>query len=84
MKQIATAGNTAVPALLVLESLGFTVYVERGAIGDLFRAARGEETYVGEDPVAVLGLVKLVEARGWDWQAADSDIDEVLRRYRLG
>ena len=83
MKQIATAGNTVVPALLALEDLGFTVSVERGAAGEFFRAARGAETYVGEDPVAVLGLVKLIETRGWGWQAGDMEIDEVLRRYGL-
>lgn len=84
MKQIASAGNTVVPALLVLESLGFTVSVERDAALDLVRATRGEETYVGEDPVAVLGLVKLIETRGWGWEAADIEIDQVLERYRLG
>lgn len=84
MKQIATAGNTVVPAFLVLESLGFTVSVERNDIGDFIRAARGEETYIGEDPVAVLGLVKLIETRGWGWEAADIEIDQVLERYQLG
>jgi hypothetical protein len=56
MNQIATAANTVVPALLVLESLGFTISVLRDGAVDFVRAPRGEETYVGEDPVAVLGL----------------------------
>ena len=73
-----------VPGLLVLESLGFTVSVERNAAVDFVRATRGAETYVGEDPVAVLGLVKLIEIRGWGWEAADIEIDQVLQRYRLG
>jgi hypothetical protein len=79
MNTIATAGNVVVPALLVLEKLGFVV--ERR--GSLCRASRQDEVYVAEDPVAVLGLVKLVEARTWDWKANDTEIDDVLKRYDL-
>ena len=84
MKRIATAGNTVVPALLALEELGFVVTVEKSGDAELFRATRGDETYVAEDPVAVLGLVKLIEMRGWEWQPSDVEIDEVMRRYKLG
>jgi hypothetical protein len=84
MKTIATAGNTVVPALLALENLGFRVSVERGGVADLFRATRGDDTYLAEDPVAVLGLAKLIEMRGWNWQADDVEIDEIMRRYGLG
>ena len=72
------------PALLALEKLGFVVSVEQSEDAELFRATRGDETYLAEDPVAVLGLVKLVEMRGWEWQPTDVEIDEVMRRYELG
>jgi hypothetical protein len=84
MRQIATAGNTVVPALLALESLGFVVTVTRDGPGETFRATRGEESYRADDPVAVLGLVKLVEVRGSDWKASDAEIVEMLRRHGLG
>jgi hypothetical protein len=84
MKQITTAGNTVVPGLLALESLGFGISIERIDDRDVFRATRGEETYLADDPVEVLGLVKLIEMRGWEWRAADADLDLVLRRYGLG
>jgi len=84
MKTITTAGNTVVPALLTLEGLGFTVSVERVAGREVFRAVRDDETFSGEDPVTVLGLVKLVEARGWTWRAGDVDLERVRRQYRLG
>jgi hypothetical protein len=84
MKQIASAGNTVVPALLALERLGFTVSVERDGPLEIFRATRGEESYLAGDPVGVLGLVRLVETRGWEWRAADAEIEEVMRRYALG
>jgi hypothetical protein len=35
---------------------------------DQIRAISGEESYVAEGPVAVLGLVKLIDERGWEWQ----------------
>jgi hypothetical protein len=81
MKRIATAGNVIVPALLTLERLGFTVST---AGASLLHAKRGDEEYVGEDPVAVLGLIKLVETRTWDWKPTDAEIQEVIERYQLG
>jgi len=83
MKLIATAGNTVAPALLVLERLGFVVSIERVGERETFRAVRGDETYIGEDPVAVLGLVKLIEMRTWNWHPEDSEIGAVLRKYEL-
>jgi hypothetical protein len=84
MKQIATAGNTVVPALLALEHLGFTVSVKRDGPREIFQATCGEERYVADDPVGVLGLLKLVETRGWAWKAADAEIEEVMHRHGLG
>jgi hypothetical protein len=69
MRNISAGGNTVVPAILALEKLGFTVSIE-GTDGEMFRATRGSETYLADDPVAVLGLVKLVEVRGWEWPSA--------------
>jgi hypothetical protein len=83
MKRIATAGNTVVPALLTLERLGFEVHVDRAGDRRFIRATRGEETYVGDDPIEVLGLVKLIEIRGWEWMPGDSEIEESMRRYGL-
>ena len=84
MNTIATAGNTVVPALLALETLGFAIMVERRDGSEFCTATRGEETYVAEDPVTLLGLVKLIEMRGWNWHPADAEIEEVLRRYWPG
>jgi hypothetical protein len=77
MTHIATAGNVVVPALLALEGLGFAVE-RRGA---LCRATRGDESYVAEDPIGVLGLVKLIEMRTWDWKATDAQIEAALKKY---
>ena len=82
-KRIAAAGNTVVPALLALEHLGFDVVVHDSSPGQTVVAARGGEQYVGDDPLAVLGLIKLIEVRSWDWRPADSEFDNTMHKYRL-
>jgi hypothetical protein len=74
---ITHAGNTVVPALLALEKLGFEVSVEEG----LIVATSENGRFVAADPVAVLGLIKLVETRSWDWSASDEQIDAALERF---
>jgi len=82
-KRIVAAGNTVVPALLALEHLGFDVVVQDSSLGQSVVAVRGAEQYVGDEPVAVLGLIKLIEVRTWDWRPADSEIDTTMLKYRL-
>jgi hypothetical protein len=75
---IAAAGNTVVPSVLALEAAGFQVE----QIGeDLLRAASPTGRYVAADQLELLGLIKLIEVRGWSWQATDSQIDSVLERF---
>jgi len=76
---ISQAGNTVVPAILALESLGLSVEVKSG----LVTASDGLRQFTAEDPVAVLGLVKLVETRSERWHASDGEIDDVIDRYGL-
>jgi len=83
MKRITAAGNTVVPALLVLEAMGFTVEVDQPRTGSVIRARRGEEEFLADDPVTVLGLVKLVGARSWNWRPADDEIEQTVKRYGL-
>jgi hypothetical protein len=75
--QISAAANTVVPALLALESLGYTVVVD----GSLFVATASNERFVADDPVTVLGLVKLIETRSWSWRASDDEIAATLDRF---
>src|SRR5262249_54377240 len=82
-KRIFAAGNTVIPALLALEHLGFDVVVQGSSQGQSVVAVRGDEYYKGDDPVEVLGLVKLIEVRTWDWRPADSEIDATMRKYLL-
>jgi hypothetical protein len=77
---IAAAGNTIVPAILALEDSGFEVHVVEGS---RCRITRGDETYLADDPVTALGLVKLIELRGWNWCATDAQIESTLSRHGL-
>ena len=77
---IAQAGNTVIPALLAVESIGSSVMVA----GDHFVPRRGTGVEVGDDLVALLGLVHAVQVRSWDWAATDALIDKATCRYDLG
>ncbi|HBX81449.1 MAG TPA: hypothetical protein DEH05_10110 [Propionibacteriaceae bacterium] len=68
---LTQAGNTVVPAVLALRALGFTVERE----GDAIVAKLGGSSFRADDPVAVLGLVKLAEVRR-PWRATDAEISE--------
>ena len=82
-KRIAAAGNTVVPALLTLEHLGFNVIVRDSPEVQTVIAVRGGEEYVADDPIEVLGLIKLIEVRTWNWVPADSEVDNTVHKYRL-
>jgi len=47
-------------------------------------STRVAKTYLADDPAIVVGLVRFVELRSWDWGASDAEIDAALHRFRLG
>ena len=73
---LVAAGDTVIPAILALEDNGFTVTQE----ADLVVARAANIRFAAEDPVTVLGLVKLAETRR-PWRADDQEIDDVLGRF---
>jgi len=75
--QISSVANTMTPAYLAILSKGFTVT----AGGDLMVAEKGSHRFVAEEPVSLLGLIALVEVRGWEWQAHDDEIDAFMRDF---
>lgn len=46
-------------------------------------AIRGKEEYFADDPVTVLGLIKLIEVRTWQWSVSDSELSKTMQKYRL-
>ena len=72
------AGDTLVPAILALESSGYTVTQDGTRLVATTRNAR----FCAEDPVSLLGLVRLAELRR-PWRATDAEIDATLDRFDL-
>lgn len=81
--RLGTAGNVMVPAILLLEERGYVVDARREATSWSWSARRGDVELVGDDPIALLGLAALAEARGDAWRATDEQIRSVLGRYRM-
>ena len=77
MIRIAQAGNTVVPAILALEEMGMVIDVR----ADHVIATSPAVQFIADDPVAVLGLVRLLELRGADWMAKDEDIAAAFERF---
>ena len=78
--KIASAANVEIPAILVLESMGLTVKSRVvNADQEMIWEATGDgNEYVAEDPLSVLGLVKLIEVCGEDWSVSDVEIDKYM------
>jgi hypothetical protein len=70
---IATAGNTLAPALAILMAKGFVVEPSV-TNGGLLQATNGVVTLLGEDPLVLLGLAAIAEARGADWKPTDNEV----------
>jgi len=72
------AANTLIPAILALENSGYTVTQD----GALIVASTRNARFSAEDPVSLLGLVRLAELRR-PWRATDTEIDATLDRFDL-
>ena len=49
--------------------------------GSLVVATADNERFAADDPVTVLGLVKLIETRSWSWKASNEEITTTLGRF---
>ncbi|MFZ4875854.1 hypothetical protein ACL9RI_12265 [Janthinobacterium sp. Mn2066] len=75
--RIAVAGNTLAPALGVLNKLGYTVTRDKTA-EQQYQAEDDTCIFVADDPVTLMGLVKIYEERGADWQPSDEEVQLLL------
>ena len=80
-ERIAAAGNTLVPMVLALRSLGFRVARNDGSVADEW-IAESERLHLsaGELP-SLLALVLMRETRGAEWKASDAEIEAVLSEF---
>lgn len=77
----ASSGNMLAAALASLHSLGYAVAAEAG--GPLLRAEKGGQTFVAEDPLLLLGLVKLHETRGVRRHSTNREMPDYLSLVRM-
>jgi|HubBroStandDraft_1064217.scaffolds.fasta_scaffold1069370_2 hypothetical protein len=78
---ITIAGNTAAPAFALLKQLGYDVshvHDPQGRCTEWLQAERDTCVLRAEDPLALLGLAKLVECKGAEWRSSQQEIDEYL------
>jgi hypothetical protein len=81
---IRIAGNTDLPALLVLRAKGYRLWLEYTKIDDSYRpdyqAEKNGYYFSAASPVELLGLIALWESRGDNWrvQPGEPDIQDEL------
>ena len=91
------AGNVVVPAYLALLARGYAVRCERSSdadadadadadtddpeISEFWVADRPLGSFGADDTITLLGVVAVVEARGEDWPASDSEIDAFFKKF---
>lgn len=75
--QLVAAGNTLAPALGILRALGYKVSRDRSA-KRLYRAENETCIFTADDLLALLGLVKIYEVRGIDWQPNDTEVQDIV------
>jgi hypothetical protein len=81
--RIAAAANVLVPAILLLEERGYVLTATRAENVESWAARRGDVELVGGDPIELLALASLAEARGASWRASDDLIHATLKRFRI-
>ena len=81
---ISTAGNTIVPAYLVLRAKGYAITKKQLAGDDeLWTAAGPLGRFTAEDTVLLLGIVTLAEVRGERWRASDEEIENFMATFGM-
>ena len=78
---IAAAGNTAVPAYLLLKALGYSVDRIDHDGEERWIAKNGSLQLLADDLLELLGLCLLRSERGPHWQASDNEIDEFMALF---
>jgi hypothetical protein len=74
---VEAAGDTVIPAILLIRQMGYTITYDKENGHCL--ASKDGNSFGADDPLTVLGLIKLFEMKGENWKVSDNEIDEVLR-----
>lgn len=81
--KIVDAGNTVVPAYLVINSKGYDITCQRATAGtdEVWRACKDEVEFIASSVLELLGLVSIYESRGRSWKATDKEIDGFIQEF---
>jgi len=81
---IHQAPNTLAPVLAVIESLGFRVWHEFDRPGvKVYCAENGQFSVSAYDPIALLGLIRMLELRGDKWMPSNPEVERYLQFEEL-
>ena len=75
------ASNIMVPCVVTLEELGYTVTNQILDEQETWVAKKDCEDFFANDPCQLLGLIKLIEIRGENWQASGEQIEDYFARF---
>jgi len=81
MEQITAAGNTEVPAYLLLLREGCSIERQHFGEEEIWIAEKGDLRVSGSSPLEVLGLYQMRKQRGKHWRTQDSEIEDFLKRF---
>ena len=82
--RIAAAGNTEIPAYLVLCEKGYSVRKDKKENGEeLWYAEKADQIFVAEGPIELLGLAAMYENRGENWKATDSEVEAFMSKHEI-
>ena len=77
---LSAAGNTEVPAYLVLSQKGYVVSCSKQT-SESWYAQKDHLRFQADSLIEVLGLVCMYESRGINWAATDREIDDFLTKH---
>ena len=80
--KVSAAGNTEVPAYLVLKDIATDIeVVDDEDKTQTWKVKVKGVLFSGASPLEVLGLVKMYETRGNEWHASDLEIEDFVKNF---
>ena len=83
-RTLAETTDSEIPAYFALLSRGLSVYREPSAVtesGMCWVAEADGRQFAAEDPLSLLGLVAMHEARGASWRATNEEAERFLAAF---
>lgn len=80
--RIVASVNTEVPSWLALKEQGWEIKkIDSVGSKKLWVATKNGTDFIGGNPIELMGLIAMYEARGEQWQAEAEQIEEYQEKY---